>query len=162
MTSLVPSINALFRARSKVSYDAVPWVTFTDPEVGRVGMSEEQARERWGERAVTVSSPYARLDRAIAAAEAHGFAKLVGDPKGRLVGATVAAPAGGEAIAELAAWIAQGGKIDDVSKTVHAYPTLAEGQARAADEHVRAKYATPRVRAVTRPALAALRLLDRP
>jgi pyruvate/2-oxoglutarate dehydrogenase complex dihydrolipoamide dehydrogenase (E3) component len=158
----VATVNALFRTRSKVSYDAVPWVTFTDPEVARVGMSEEQARERWGERTVTVSSPYARLDRAIAAAEAHGFAKLVGDPKGRLVGATVAAPAGGEAIAELAAWIAQGGKIDDVSKTVHAYPTLAEGPARAADEHVRAKYATPRVRALTRPALAALRLLDRP
>ena len=140
----------------------MPWVTFTNPEVGRVGMSEEQAHERSGQRTVTVSSPYARLDRAIAAAEAHGFAKLVGDPKGRLVGATIAAPAGGEAIAELAAWIDQGGKIDDVSRTVHAYPTLAEGQARAADEHVRAKYATPRVRGVTRPALAALRLLDRP
>jgi pyruvate/2-oxoglutarate dehydrogenase complex dihydrolipoamide dehydrogenase (E3) component len=158
----VATVNALFRARAKVSYDAVPWVTFTDPEVGRVGLSEEQARERWGERTVTVSAPYARLDRAIAAAEAYGFAKLVGDPKGRLVGATIAAPAGGEAIAELAAWVAKGGKIDDVSRTVHAYPTLAEGQARAADEHVRAKYATPRIRAVTRPALAALRVIDRP
>ncbi len=158
----VATVNALFRARGKVSYDAVPWVTFTDPEVARVGMSEEQARERWGEHIVTVSSPYARLDRAIAAAEAHGFAKLIGDPNGRLVGATVAAPAGGEAIAELAAWIAQSGKIDDVSQTVHAYPTLAEGQARAADEHVRAKYARSRVRAITRPALAALRLIDRP
>jgi len=158
----VATVNALFRAPRKVDYDAVPWVTFTDPEIARVGMTEEQARERWGREAVAVSSPYARLDRAIAAAEAHGFAKLVGDPKGRLVGATVAAPAAGEAIAELTAWIAQGGKIDDVSQTVHAYPTLAEGQSRAADDHVRAKYASPRIRAVTRPALAALRLVDRP
>ncbi|HEV2769318.1 MAG TPA: FAD-dependent oxidoreductase [Solirubrobacteraceae bacterium] len=158
----VAAVNALFHARRKVSYDAVPWVTFTDPEVARVGMTEEQARERWGRDAVAVSSPYARLDRAIAAAEAHGFAKLVGDPRGRLVGATIAAPAAGEAIAELTAWIAQGGRIDDVSQTVHAYPTLAEGQSRAADDHVRAKYTRPRIRAVTRTALAALRLADRP
>jgi pyruvate/2-oxoglutarate dehydrogenase complex dihydrolipoamide dehydrogenase (E3) component len=154
--------NALFRTRARVSYDAVPWATFTDPEVGRVGMTESQARERFGDEAVTVTHDYARNDRAITAGETHGFAKLVGDPKGRLVGATVCAPRGGESIAELAAWVRAERKIDDVSQTVHAYPTFSEGQARAADDYLREKYFNPRVRRFTKPALALLRRVDRP
>jgi pyruvate/2-oxoglutarate dehydrogenase complex dihydrolipoamide dehydrogenase (E3) component len=154
--------NALFRTRARVSYDAVPWATFTDPEVGRVGLTEADARERFGRGAVTVTHDYAHNDRAITAGEAYGFAKLVGDPKGRLVGATVAAPRGGESIAELAAWVRAERKIDDVSQTVHAYPTFSEGQARAADDYLREKFLNPRVRRFTKPALAALRRLDRP
>jgi pyruvate/2-oxoglutarate dehydrogenase complex dihydrolipoamide dehydrogenase (E3) component len=154
--------NALFHARTRVSYDAVPWATFTDPEVGRVGLTESGARERFGDGTVAVTHDYARNDRAITAGETHGFAKLVGDPKGRLVGATVAAPRGGESIAELAAWVRAGRKIDDVSQTVHAYPTFSEGQARAADDYLRQKLLTPRVRRFTRPALGVLRRIDRP
>jgi pyruvate/2-oxoglutarate dehydrogenase complex dihydrolipoamide dehydrogenase (E3) component len=154
--------NALFHGRARVSYDAVPWATFTDPEVGRVGLTEADARERHGDDAVTVTHDYAHNDRAITAGEAYGFAKLVGDPKGRLVGATVAAPRGGESIAELAAWIRAERKIDDVSQTVHAYPTFSEGQARAADDYLREKFLNPRVRRFTKPALAVLRRLDRP
>jgi pyruvate/2-oxoglutarate dehydrogenase complex dihydrolipoamide dehydrogenase (E3) component len=151
--------NALFGARRTAGHAAVPWVTFTDPEVGRVGLTEAQARERWGGRVKVAESDVADLDRAITAGEAHGFAKLVGDPRGRLVGATVAAPAGGEAIAELAARVAQGGSIGDVSTAVHAYPTFAEGPARAADEHLRRTLLGPRTRMVARPALAVLRRL---
>jgi pyruvate/2-oxoglutarate dehydrogenase complex dihydrolipoamide dehydrogenase (E3) component len=129
-------------------------------EVGRVGLTEAQARERWGDRVVTVESDYGTLDRAITGGEAYGFAKLVGEPRGRLVGATVAAPGGGEAIAELTAWTARGGKIDAVSRTVHAYPTLAEGPARAADQHLSARYSSPRLRAIARPVLATLRAVE--
>jgi pyruvate/2-oxoglutarate dehydrogenase complex dihydrolipoamide dehydrogenase (E3) component len=154
--------NALFRTRARVSYDAVPWATFTDPEVGRVGLTEQQARERHGNDAVAVTHDYAHNDRAITAGETHGFAKLVGDPKGRLVGATVAAPHGGESIAELAAWVRARRKIDDVSQTVHAYPTFSEGQARAADDYLREKFLNPRVRGFTKPALGLLRRIDRP
>jgi len=153
--------NALFHGRSRVSYDAVPWTTFTDPEVARVGLTEAQARERHGDRVNVATHDYADNDRAITAGEARGFAKLVADRKGRLVGATVAAPRGGESIAELAAWIRAGRKIDDISQTVHAYPTFTEGQARAADDYLRAKYVKPSVLRVTRPALAILRRIDR-
>jgi pyruvate/2-oxoglutarate dehydrogenase complex dihydrolipoamide dehydrogenase (E3) component len=153
--------NALFHARAKVSYEAVPWATFTDPEVARVGMTEDEARAEFGDEVVVVSHDYAHNDRAITAADTAGFAKLVGDPKGRLVGATVAAPRGGESIAELAAWIRAGRKVDDVSQTVHAYPTFTEGQARAADAYLREKYLSPKVRRFTKPALALLRRLDR-
>jgi pyruvate/2-oxoglutarate dehydrogenase complex dihydrolipoamide dehydrogenase (E3) component len=149
--------NALFGARTKVSYESVPWVTFTDPEVGRVGLTEAAARERFGDDTVVVTHDYAHNDRAITAGETHGFAKLVADGKGRLVGATVAAPHGGESIAELAAWVRSERKIDDVSQTVHAYPTFTEGQARAADDYLRQKFLNPRVRRFTKPLLALLR-----
>jgi pyruvate/2-oxoglutarate dehydrogenase complex dihydrolipoamide dehydrogenase (E3) component len=156
----VATPNALLHARGRVS-DIIPWVTFTDPEVARVGLTEEQARRRWGDRVVTAELDYAELDRAITAGEGYGFAQLVADPRRRLVGATVAAPGGGDVIAELTAWLARGARIDDISRTIHAYPTLAEGPARAADRLLAARYSTPRVRAVTRPLLAALRTLQR-
>jgi pyruvate/2-oxoglutarate dehydrogenase complex dihydrolipoamide dehydrogenase (E3) component len=156
----IATVNALFGGRGRVSYDAVPWVTFTDPEVARVGLTEADARQRWGVKATVTSFEYADLDRAITAGEPYGFAKLVGDSRGRLVGATVCAPAGGEAIAELAAWIAQGRRVDDVSRMVHAYPTFAEGPARAADAHLRARLLGSRTRTLARPALAALRSID--
>ncbi|MGI9185137.1 MAG: dihydrolipoyl dehydrogenase family protein [Solirubrobacteraceae bacterium] len=156
----VATPNALFYARGEIS-QTLPWVTFTDPEVARVGLTEAQARERWGDRVIVAESDYDTLDRAITAGEAYGFAKLVADPRRRLVGATVAAPAGGEAIAELTAWVSRGEKLDAVSRTVHAYPTFAEGPARAADQHLNARYSTPRMRAITRPILATLRVLER-
>jgi pyruvate/2-oxoglutarate dehydrogenase complex dihydrolipoamide dehydrogenase (E3) component len=156
----VATPNALFHARTKVT-ETLPRVTFTDPEVASIGLTESEARERWGQGVVVAEFDYRKLDRAIAAGEAYGFARLVGDPRGRLRGATIAAPGAGEAIAELTAWVTRGAKIDAVSQTVHAYPTLAEGPARAADDHLAARYSSPRVRALTRPVLAALRLLPR-
>ncbi|MGH8917850.1 MAG: dihydrolipoyl dehydrogenase family protein [Actinomycetes bacterium] len=155
----VATPNALFGARQKVS-DTVPWVTFTDPEVARVGLTEEQARERWGERVQIAQSDYSDLDRAVTAGTAYGFAKLVGDRRGRLVGATVCAPAAGEAIAELTAWVTQRGRIADISRTIHAYPTLAEGPARAADQLLTARLRDSRARVLAKPALATLRCID--
>ncbi len=151
--------NALFHARRRFDGDAIPWVTFTDPEIARVGLSESQARDRHGEVLVE-SHDYGELDRAIVAGTAYGFAKLVADTKGRLLGATVAAPAAGEAIAELAARMRLGGKIGGISQTVHAYPTFAEGPARAADEHLRKRFLNDRTRRVARPVLAVLRVLE--
>ncbi|HEV2058075.1 MAG TPA: FAD-dependent oxidoreductase [Solirubrobacteraceae bacterium] len=157
----VAASNALFHTRSTVS-GTIPWVTFTDPEVARVGLSEAQARERWGERVKIARFDFARSDRAITSGEAYGFAKLVADSRGRLVGATIASAGGGEAIAELTAWVSQGAKLAVVSRTVHAYPTLAEGPARAADEHLAARYGSPRMRAAARPVLAVLRAVEGP
>ncbi len=138
---------------------AVPWVTFTDPEVARVGLSEEDARRRWGSRVTIARTGYAALDRAVTEAQTDGFVLLVGDPSGRLVGATVAGAAAGEVIAELTARVAQGDKIDALSTTVHAYPTFAEGPARAADDHLRRRYAQPLYRTAARLVLAARRAL---
>jgi pyruvate/2-oxoglutarate dehydrogenase complex dihydrolipoamide dehydrogenase (E3) component len=153
--------NALFGLRRRADYRAVPQVVFTDPEVARVGMSEAAARQRFGARVRCWSFPYEQLDRAIAAGEGYGFAKLVGGPRGRFVGATVAAPGAGEAIAELSSWIAHGATIREISQAVHAYPTFAEGPARAANQAVRARWQHPAARWLTRTLLAARRLAGR-
>ena len=157
----VATVNALFGVRRRVDYAAVPRVCFTDPEVARVGLTETEARTRWRDPAV-VSFDYAELDRAITDGRNEGFVTLIGDPKGRLVGATIAAPGAGESIAELAAWIATGSQLDRVSQTVHAYPTLSEGPSRAADAHLRARFAAPCAQRLARAALRGLAAVDRP
>jgi pyruvate/2-oxoglutarate dehydrogenase complex dihydrolipoamide dehydrogenase (E3) component len=155
----VATVNALFGARRQVDYGAVPRVTFTDPEVAGVGLTEAEARARWTDPTI-VSFDYSELDRAITDGRPYGFVTLVGDPAGRLVGATIAAPGGAESVAELAAWIVSGAKIERISQTVHAYPTLSEGPARAADGHLRARFARPGTQRVARGALRILGHLD--
>ncbi len=154
--------NAMLRTRRSADYDRIPWVTFTDPEIARVGLDAPAARERWGDDAVVQRYDYADLDRAVTHATNRGWAELVGDPKRRLVGATVVGEAAGESIAELTAWIAVGAKIDAVSTTVHAYPTFSEGPSRAADDVLRARYFDPRLTRVTSRLLRVLRGLDKP
>jgi len=151
--------NALFGLRSKVDYSSVPWATFTDPEIARVGTCEAEARAKWGEHARVVQFDYESLDRAIVDGRPQGFAKLVADNRGRLVGATIAAHGAGDAIAEMAAWVNQGAGISDISKQVHAYPTMAEGASRAANAYVTDRFLTPRNRALIKPVLGFKRFM---
>lgn len=154
--------NAMLRTRRSADYDRIPWVTFTDPEIARVGLDAAAARERWGDDAVIQRFDYADLDRAVTHAANRGWAELVGDPKRHLVGATVVGEAAGESIAELTAWITTGAKIDAVSTTVHAYPTFSEGPSRAADDVLRARYFDPRLTRITSRLLRVLRGVDKP
>lgn len=153
------AVNALFGLRRRADRTPLPWVTFTDPEVAHVGLTEAQARERWGDRVTVARSDAATLDRSITAGERRGGALLVADPRGRLVGATLTGRGAGESIAEMTAWIATGAKLARVSETVHAYPTFADAAVRAADEHLRARYATPALRRALLPVLALRRLV---
>lgn len=153
--------NALFGLRRKASYESIPSVTFTDPEVARVGIDATEARQRWGPRAKVQRFDYASLDRAITVGDATGFAELVADPRGRLAGATIVGAAAGDSIAELTAWLVTGTKIGTISQTVHAYPTFSEGASRAADDVLRAKYFSPRMKRITRAALGLRRIIDR-
>lgn len=159
---LTAMANALFRARRGIDGQTVPWVTFSDPEVARVGLTEEQARERLGGEPVVLRHDLADSDRALTAGQPHGFAKLVADRRGRLLGATVVAPTAGESIAELTGLVAGRGKVGSLSQTVHAYPTFSESPARAADGWWYRRYLNPRGRRLLRPLLALLRAIDRP
>ena len=159
---LTAALNALFHARGKVDHRAIPRVVFSDPELAAVGLTEAQAAERLGRPPLVFRHDYADSDRAITAAETRGFAKLVADRRGRLLGATIAAPAAGESIGELARLVRDGAKVADVSRVVHAYPTYSEGPARAAEEWWTHRLLNPRGRRLLRPLLAALSLLDRP
>jgi len=159
---LTAMANALFRAHRSFDYSAVPRVTFTDPEVASIGMSEAEAHDRLGREPLVLRHDYAESDRALTAGTARGFAKLVTGRRGRLLGATLVAPAAGESIAELVALIRRGGTVAELSETIHAYPTYGEGPARAAERWWSERYLTPRGRRLLRPVLATLRMLDRP
>lgn len=159
---LVATANALFHARRRIDHSAIPWATFSDPEVARVGLTQEQARERLGEEPLVFRHDYSQSDRALAAGEMQGFAKLVADRRGRLLGATIVAASAGESIAEVARLVRDGGRVADLSKMVHAYPTFTEGPARAADQWWQMKLFTPRMRRYLRPLLAVLRSIERP
>jgi pyruvate/2-oxoglutarate dehydrogenase complex dihydrolipoamide dehydrogenase (E3) component len=159
---LTAMANALFRARRSFDYSLVPRVTFTDPELASIGLGEVEARERLGRDPLVLRHDYAESDRALAASTARGFAKLVTGRRGRLLGATLVAPAAGESIAELAALMRRRGAVTELSQTIHAYPTYGEGPARAAEEWWTERVLTPRGRRVLRPLLALLRSIDRP
>lgn len=132
--------NALFPIRRKVDYRVVPWCTYTEPEVARVGMTEAEARETWGDAAGVFRYAHDSLDRALCDGEPDGLTKVVLDPKGRIVGAHVVAPRAGETIHEAVLAVRHRLKLSDLSGMIHIYPTYPESLKRAADAFLRAKY----------------------
>jgi pyruvate/2-oxoglutarate dehydrogenase complex dihydrolipoamide dehydrogenase (E3) component len=127
--------TALRRSPWKFAPEALPWAVFTDPEVGRVGLTEAQAFTRWGADARVVVFPMRRTDRARMSGTSTGFVKLVAAPHpvtrgllgGRLVGATIVCPGAGEAIGELALAVRSRTLLLRLAQTVHAYPPWSFG-----------------------------------
>jgi pyruvate/2-oxoglutarate dehydrogenase complex dihydrolipoamide dehydrogenase (E3) component/uncharacterized membrane protein YdjX (TVP38/TMEM64 family) len=122
------TVNALFGALKKfrADYSVIPWATFTDPEVARVGLNETEARERSIPHEVTVYG-IDDLDRAIADEEAHGVVKVLTVPgKDRILGVTIAGEHAGDLIAEFVAAMRHGIGLNKILGTIHIYPTLAE------------------------------------
>jgi len=119
--------NAVFGLRATVDHDRIPWVTFTAPEVARVGLSVAEARKRFGPGIRVRRADHDEVNRARAEARTDGFALLVGDDKGRLVGATVVGPHAGETIGEVVAWRQQDAKVSAIARrSTHAYPTWSD------------------------------------
>jgi len=110
----------------------VPWCTYTDPELARVGLSETEARTHGIEHRV-YRFPFDDIDRARAEGETEGFAKLVTDRRGELLGAAIVGAYAGELIAECVLAIDKRMNIDDLSAAIHAYPTRSQVARRAAD-----------------------------
>jgi pyruvate/2-oxoglutarate dehydrogenase complex dihydrolipoamide dehydrogenase (E3) component len=132
--------NALFPLRRKVDYRVVPWCTYTEPEVAHVGLTEEEARGEWGDKAGVFRYDHDSLDRALCDGEPEGLTKLVLDPKGRIAGAHVVGPRAGETIHEAVLAVRHRLKLSDLSGMIHIYPTYPESLKRAADAFLRAKY----------------------
>lgn len=122
------SVNALFGTfrRFKADYRVIPWATFTDPEVARVGLNETEAREQHVPHEVTVY-PLSDLDRAIADEEAHGFVKVLTAPgSDRILGATIVGEHAGDLLAEFVLAMKHGLGLNKILGTIHTYPTLSE------------------------------------
>ena len=115
--------NALLPGRASGVPVVVPWVTFLDPEVARVGLTEAEAKAHHGEDVHVHHWDMAQSDRAIADDEALGFIKVVARSDGRILGASVVASRAGELIGEYALAIQHDLRLGDVSGTIHAYPT---------------------------------------
>ena len=140
--------NAVFRFPKKADYRVVPWVTYTDPELARVGLTEQQAREQ-GLEPLVLRFPFKDVDRALCEGETGGFTKLV-THKGRILGASILGPHAGELIHELVLAMKTGARISDISGTIHAYPTLAQVHRRAVNTWYGKKLFSPGTRRLVR------------
>ncbi|MBK8770425.1 MAG: FAD-dependent oxidoreductase [Rhizobiales bacterium] len=145
--------HVLFRLRARTRYDALPWVTYTDPELAHVGLTEAQARERHGRRVTVLRHEFAQNDRAQTSRHARGMVKIVTGRGGRILGASIVGQQAGEQIALWALAIAQGLGVSAVAGTVLPYPTLAEAGKRAAISY----YAALPKRRLTRALIAMLK-----
>ena len=132
--------NAIFPLRAKTDYSAVPAVTYTDPEVARVGLTEAEARQRY-EKIDVFRYELADLDRAIVDGHDTGFVKIVTRRNGKIVGATIVASGAGELIMPLVLAIKRKISLPKLSQVVYPYPTMVEGVKRTADNYYRAKLA---------------------
>ena len=122
------AVNALFGRfkRFKADYSVIPWATFTDPEVARVGLNEQDAR-RQGVRYEVTHYDLEELDRAITEGEARGMVKVLTAPgRDKILGATIVGEHAGELITEYISAMRQGFGMNKILGTIHIYPTLSE------------------------------------
>ncbi len=134
------AVNALFGdfKKFKADYSVIPWATFIDPEVARVGLNEQEAKEKNIPYEVTQYG-IDDLDRAIADSEAHGFVKVLTVPgKDKILGVTIVGTHAGDLLAEYVLAMKHGLGLNKILGTIHTYPTLAEANKYAAGEWKRA------------------------
>ena len=128
------AVNALLSPfkKFKADYRVIPWATFTDPEVARVGLNEKEAKAQNTPHEVTVYG-IDDLDRAIADEEAHGFVKVLTKPgKDTILGVTIVGHHAGDLIAEYVLAMKHNLGLNKILGTIHSYPTLAEANKYAA------------------------------
>ncbi len=130
------SVNALFGEwkKFKVDYSVIPWTTFIDPEVARVGLNEQEAREKKIDYEVTRFG-FDDLDRAIADGAVQGFVKVLTVPgKDKILGVTIVGEHGGDLLVEFVLAMKHGLGLNKILSTIHTYPTLSEANKYAAGE----------------------------
>lgn len=137
--------NALFPFPTAVDYEVIPWCIYSDPELARVGLTEDEARDRHGSGVQVHIYDIADLDRAVADRCGFGRVKLVADRRGRVLGCHLLGPRAGTVIVEAALAMREGAGLGDLAELVHPYPTLSEGIRRTANEYMRSRL-TERVR----------------
>jgi pyruvate/2-oxoglutarate dehydrogenase complex dihydrolipoamide dehydrogenase (E3) component len=115
--------NALLPGGSSGVANVLPWVTFTDPEVAHVGLSEQQARAQHGDGVKVSQWEMSHADRALCEDDLDGFIKVVTAAGGTILGATVVAARAGEVIAEFVLALRHRLKVADLAGAIHAYPT---------------------------------------
>ena len=147
--------NALFKLPVKNRTDIIPWVTYTDPELSHVGLTEADARKTLGDSVKVLRWNFAENDRAQAEGKTKGMIKVILGKKSRIIGASIVGPQAGELIAPWVLAVSQGLKISAFANVVLPYPTLSEIGKRAAITN----YAGLAQKPLLRRALGILKLL---
>ncbi|HSM82087.1 MAG TPA: NAD(P)/FAD-dependent oxidoreductase, partial [Nodosilinea sp.] len=132
--------NALLFPTKTADYRVIPWATFTDPELARVGLTEAQARQRYDDVYV-LKQDFAGVDRALAEAAGYGFGKIITRSNGEILGAHLVGPHAGELIHEIVLAMSNDLKVGALTGMIHIYPTLAEVNSKAALQLTKQKYA---------------------
>jgi len=142
--------NILFKLPAKSNYSAIPWVTYTDPELSQVGLTEAQAKEQYGDAIKVVQWEYAENDRARAERITSGLIKVVAGKRGKILGAGIAGTGAGEIIQPWQIAVAKGYKMADMAGIISPYPTLSEISKRAAGSYFTDRLFSPRTRKIVR------------
>ena len=145
--------NILFKLPAKANYTAMPWVTYTEPELGQVGMIEAQAREVHGADVRATVWPYAENDRARADLTTAGLIKVVTGKRGRILGAGIAGAHAGELLQPWQIAVAKGYKMSDMASIIAPYPTYSEVSKRAAGSYFTASLFSERTKKIVRTLL---------
>ena len=124
--------NMLFPGRSAVDYTGIPWALYTDPEVGHVGMTEAEARAKYGDEVRTYKVEMADVDRAVVDRTPAGLIKLVCDAKGNLLGGHALCANASTVIEEVVLAMRKGMRVGDLAQRISSYPSLADGVQKAA------------------------------
>ncbi len=140
--------NAIFRFPKKADYRVVPWVTYTDPELARVGITEQQAIDK-GITPTVLRFDFKDIDRALTEVETTGFTKLI-THKGKILGASILGSHAGELIHEIVLAMQAGIKISEISATIHAYPTLSQVHRRTVNTLYAPKLFSNRTRSIVK------------
>lgn len=141
--------NALFRLPAKVNYGAIPWVTYTDPELAHVGLSERVAREQHGDVRV-LRFAFSENDRAQAERRTSGQVKVITTKRGKILGASIVGAHAGELLQPWILSISQGLGIGAMAQMIAPYPTLGEINKRAAGQFYTPSLFSERTRKVVR------------
>jgi len=142
--------NALFWLPARVRHDAVPWVTYSEPELAQVGLTDIRAKENLGAGIGVLRWGFGENDRASAERNGAGFAKVVTDRKGRILGATIVGPNAGELILPWVMAVSERWKIGRMAGMMAPYPTLSEAGKRAAGSWYAPKLFSERTRKIVR------------
>ncbi len=132
--------NALVFPTKKADYRVIPWATFTEPELARVGLTENQARDRYGDDIYVLKQGFNGVDRALAESAGYGFAKFITKGNGEILGAHIVGPHAGELIHEAVLAMANNLKVSAL-QCIHVYPTLSEISPKTALQLTKQKYA---------------------
>ncbi|WP_088343337.1 MULTISPECIES: FAD-dependent oxidoreductase [Rhodomicrobium] len=140
--------NALFRLPARADHSTIPWVTFTDPELAHVGLTEAGAREKYGTRINVLRWPYHENDRAQAERQTEGFLKVITNRSGRILGASMVGAHAGELIQMWSLAMQKGINIKAMASFISPYPTLSEINKRAAITYFLPKLTNPLIKRV--------------